>query len=135
MPHPHIFFTLAGDLSGRGAVFWEALQVLALADPSELVAMEAMRAMLGAPYPRAESSIWKRTGGRGRGVNGGHAMEAMRAMLGAPYPRAEASIRKRTGGCGHSVNMCGRGCAPCWGHRTLGLKLPSGRGQVCVDKV
>ena len=100
MPHPHIFFTLAGDLSGRGAVFWEALQVLALADPSELVAMEAMR-----------------------------------AMLGAPYPRAEASIRKRTGGCGHSVNMCGRGCAPCWGHRTLGLKLPSGRGQVCVDKV
>ena len=60
--------------------------MLALADPSELVAMEAMRAMLGAPYPRAEASIRKRTGGCGRGVNrgGGHVMEAMRVLFAAP---------------------------------------------------
>ena len=43
-----------------GSVFWEALQYLALADPSEMVAMEAIRAMHGAAYPKAESSIRKK---------------------------------------------------------------------------
>jgi hypothetical protein len=46
---------IAGDLAGKGETFWAALQLLALADPSELVAMEAIRAMFGAPYPRPET--------------------------------------------------------------------------------
>lgn len=54
---------IAGDLSSSsGAVFWEALQVLALADSSDLVALEAIRSMFGAPYPKADASIRKRTG-------------------------------------------------------------------------
>uniref|UniRef100_A0A7S0WTL6 SH3 domain-containing protein n=1 Tax=Chlamydomonas leiostraca TaxID=1034604 RepID=A0A7S0WTL6_9CHLO len=45
---------VAGDISGAGAVFWEALVLLALADPSELVGMEAVKAMFGAPPPHPE---------------------------------------------------------------------------------
>ncbi|KAG2489163.1 hypothetical protein HYH03_012389 [Edaphochlamys debaryana] len=47
---------IAGDVGGRGAVFWQALLLLATADPSERVALEAVRALFGAPYPRASSA-------------------------------------------------------------------------------
>eukprot|EP00955_Chlamydomonas_euryale_P017361 185420-Chlamydomonas_euryale.AAC.2 len=45
---------IAGDIGAgaRGEVFWEALQLLALADPSDTVAYEAIRDMFGAPLPR-----------------------------------------------------------------------------------
>ncbi|KXZ43569.1 hypothetical protein GPECTOR_87g432 [Gonium pectorale] len=56
---------IAGDVSGRGAVFWSALQLLALADPSERVALEAVRAMFGAPAPRATSAAALRQPGGG----------------------------------------------------------------------
>ncbi len=44
----------AGDINGSGSVFFETLVFLACADPSDLVALEAIRALFGAPYPRAE---------------------------------------------------------------------------------
>ncbi|KAG1666846.1 hypothetical protein FOA52_009470 [Chlamydomonas sp. UWO 241] len=48
---------VAGDIGAgaRGEVFWDALQFLALSDPSDTVAFEAIRAMFGAPFPRPES--------------------------------------------------------------------------------
>jgi len=48
---PHV----AGDLHGSGEYFWEALQFMALADSNDMVAMEAIRAMFGAPYPKPDS--------------------------------------------------------------------------------
>jgi hypothetical protein len=97
--HSVLLRPLPGDVTGRGAVFWQvrrlgclhrpspfvrhaperwapappspraplkraplarlrvqALLLLALADPSERVALEAMRALFGAPYPRATSA-------------------------------------------------------------------------------
>ncbi|MEW5302150.1 MAG: hypothetical protein WDW36_004959 [Sanguina aurantia] len=40
---------IAGDLTGRGAVFWEALVAMAAYDPSDMVALTAISAMFGAP--------------------------------------------------------------------------------------
>ncbi|GAX84107.1 hypothetical protein CEUSTIGMA_g11530.t1 [Chlamydomonas eustigma] len=51
---------IAGDLNGSGAVFWEAMQFLILADSSELVALEATKSIFGAPFPKAETSIRRR---------------------------------------------------------------------------
>jgi hypothetical protein len=38
-----------------GALFWEALIMLALSDPSDMVALEAIKAMVAAPQPCAMS--------------------------------------------------------------------------------
>ena len=51
---------IAGDIKGRGEVYWQALILLALSDPSDLVAMETVKAMFGAPLPKAEPSIRRR---------------------------------------------------------------------------
>ena len=68
--------------SEPGSIFWEALQFLALADPSEMVAMEAIRAMHGAPPPRAEPSIRK------KGVGGKEGVERpIREDVGQPAPK------------------------------------------------
>ncbi len=67
-------------------MFWEALQLLALADPSDLVALEAIRAMFGAPSPRAES-LKKRAAGRcGTGRGAWHAYGYFVCVFGAPSP-------------------------------------------------
>ena len=52
-------------MSGRGAVFWQALLLLAVADPAERVSLEAIRALFGAPYPRATSAAAMRQPGAG----------------------------------------------------------------------
>ncbi|KAG2426715.1 hypothetical protein HYH02_014755 [Chlamydomonas schloesseri] len=54
---------IAGDVAGRGAVFWQALLLLAVADPAERVSLEAIRALFGAPYPRATSAAAMRQPG------------------------------------------------------------------------
>ncbi|GFR45403.1 hypothetical protein Agub_g6778, partial [Astrephomene gubernaculifera] len=56
---------IAGDVAGRGSTFWQALVLLAVADPCERVALEAVRAMFGAPYPRAASAAAMRQPGAG----------------------------------------------------------------------
>ncbi|GLI65416.1 hypothetical protein VaNZ11_008982, partial [Volvox africanus] len=56
---------IAGDVADRGAVFWQALLLLAVADPSERVALEAIRAMFGAPYPRGTTAAAMRAPGAG----------------------------------------------------------------------
>ncbi|GIL76658.1 hypothetical protein Vretifemale_6217 [Volvox reticuliferus] len=56
---------IAGDVGDRGAVFWQALLLLAVADPSERVALEAIRAMFGAPYPRGTTAAAMRAPGAG----------------------------------------------------------------------
>ncbi|KAG2422978.1 hypothetical protein HXX76_015649 [Chlamydomonas incerta] len=61
---------IAGDVSGRGAVFWQALLLLAVADPAERVALEAIRALFGAPYPRATSAAAMRQPGAGSRLPG-----------------------------------------------------------------
>eukprot|EP00198_Chlamydomonas_reinhardtii_P004872 XP_001694208.1 predicted protein [Chlamydomonas reinhardtii] len=66
MPSGHI----AGDVSGRGAVFWQALLLLAVADPAERVSLEAIRALFGAPYPRATSAAAMRQPGAGTRLPG-----------------------------------------------------------------
>lgn len=53
-------------MQGRGAVFWQALLLLALSDPSELVAQEATRAMFGALPPRATTATALRQQGGAR---------------------------------------------------------------------
>ncbi|EFJ44601.1 hypothetical protein VOLCADRAFT_121307 [Volvox carteri f. nagariensis] len=58
-----------GDVSERGAVFWQALVLLAVADPSERVALEAIRAMFGAPYPRATTAAAMRAPGAGTRIS------------------------------------------------------------------
>jgi hypothetical protein len=46
-------------------VFWQALLLLAVADPSERVALEAIWAMFGAPYPRGTTAAAMRAPGAG----------------------------------------------------------------------
>ena len=65
---------IAGDIGGRGEVYWQSLLLLSLSDPSDLVAMEAIKAMFGAPLPKAEPSIRRR--GQGQVDNESEAMQA-----------------------------------------------------------
>lgn len=44
-----------GDVQNSGAPFWEALVSMVCADPSDMVALEAIRSMFGAPPPHPES--------------------------------------------------------------------------------
>ncbi len=87
-------------------MFWQALLLLALSDPSELVAQEATRAMFGALPPRATTATALRGGARweeeqsgvecgpgllpsrmGRGVGG---CGTARRDVGKPRPSAVA---------------------------------------------
>lgn len=50
-------------------LFWETLIMLVLSDPSDMVALEAVKAMAGAPAPHA-TSLRSHEGGRGRWAAG-----------------------------------------------------------------
>jgi len=46
---------IGGDVRGSGDVFWRSLILMLICDPSNLVALECIRNMFGAPHPHAEN--------------------------------------------------------------------------------
>lgn len=57
--HLGVRYIFKGDIQGAGEVFWDALVLMVVSDPNEVVAMEAVKAMFGAPLPQS-GSIKKR---------------------------------------------------------------------------